>query len=188
MTLGYGLEGIDGIAGMSTGMGDLSEGPLVIQELYGAGKIAEPVFGFYLSGPDKQSYLDIGYFSNEAMRDPNELVWLPVLNSNFWWSNEVTGIKFEGPITTQEFSLATGSAMTDTGTSCTYVPEQYYMPIRNKIKELSAQPNLRSAKNVVGEDFTVPCDKVSEFPKISFLYGGYWMEMLPEDYFVEFEG
>jgi hypothetical protein len=53
MTLGYGLEGIDGIAGMSTGMGDLSEGPLVIQELYGAGKIAEPVFGFYLSGPDK---------------------------------------------------------------------------------------------------------------------------------------
>lgn len=133
MTLGYGLEGIDGIAGMSTGMGEMAEGPLVIQELYGAGKIAEPVFGFYLAGVDKQSYLDIGYISNEAMRDPNELVWLPVLNENFWWSNEVTAIKFEGAITTQEFSLAPGSAMTDTGTSCTYVPEQYYMPIRNKI-------------------------------------------------------
>jgi len=53
MTLGYGLEGIDGIAGMSTGMGAMAEGPLVIQELYGAGKIAEPVFGFYLSGVDK---------------------------------------------------------------------------------------------------------------------------------------
>ena len=77
--------------------------------------------------------MDIGYISNEAMRDPNELVWLPVLNENFWWSNEVTAIKFEGPITTQEFSLTPGSAMTDTGTSCTYVPEQYFMPIRNKI-------------------------------------------------------
>lgn len=87
MTSGYGLEGIDGIAGMSTGMGIMAEGPLVIQELYGSGKIAEPVFGFYLSGVDKQSYLDIGYISKEAMRDPNELVWLPVLNENFWWSN-----------------------------------------------------------------------------------------------------
>lgn len=100
----------------------------------------------------------------------------------------MTAIKFEGPITTQEFSLVPGSAMTDTGTSCSYVPVQYYMPIRNKIKELSARPNLRSAKNIVGEDFTIPCDNIPEFPKISFLYGGYWMEMLPEDYFVEFEG
>jgi hypothetical protein len=29
------------------------------------------------------------------MRDPDELVWLPVIDDDFWWTNVITGIKFE---------------------------------------------------------------------------------------------
>lgn len=119
------------------------------------------------------------------MRDPSELVWLPVLNDDFWWSNEITGIKFEGTITAT-YSLRPTFAMTDTGTSCTYIPEMYYEPIRKKIIELSADGD-EAYIDWYG-DLMVDCDYVSSFPTISFLFGGYWMEMLPEDYFVEWQG
>lgn len=37
-------------------------------------------------------------------------------------------------------------------------------------------------------DLIVPCDQIKEMPTVSFLYGGYWMEMRPEDYLVEYAG
>jgi hypothetical protein len=37
-------------------------------------------------------------------------------------------------------------------------------------------------------DLMVDCDAITAFPTISFLYGDYWMEMFPEDYFIEWEG
>jgi len=57
---GYGFDDIDGIVGMSTGNPPLTDGPILIEELYKAGLIENPVFGFYLTGVNGQSYLDIG--------------------------------------------------------------------------------------------------------------------------------
>lgn len=76
--------------------------------------------------------------------------------------------------------------MTDTGTSCTYIPQEYYQPILDKIVKLS-EAGAEAYYDYYG-DLTVNCDLISQFPTISFLFGGYWMEMLPEDYFVEWEG
>jgi hypothetical protein len=93
---GYGFEGIAGIVGMSTGNPPYTEGPLVIEELYNAGLIDKPVFGFYLTGVDGQSYLDIGKFQSDAVRDNDEMVWLDVVEDDFWWTNYITGVKFTG--------------------------------------------------------------------------------------------
>ena len=88
-----GLDGIDGIAGMSTGLSDWSEGPRFIEELYSAGKINEPVFAFYLAGTEEQSYLDVGVIQESAMRNPDEMVWIDVENESFWWEASISGIK-----------------------------------------------------------------------------------------------
>jgi hypothetical protein len=44
-----GMDGIYGIAGMSTGLTE-GGGPLIVPALYEAGAISEPVFGWYLTG------------------------------------------------------------------------------------------------------------------------------------------
>lgn len=125
-----GLDGIDGIAGMSTGLSEWSEGPRFIEELYNANKINAPVFGFYLAGPDEQSYLDVGVIQKSAMRDPTEMVWIDVENESFWWEASITGIKIQSqtdPDAGVAYSIKSGStALTDTGSSCTYIPPQYY--------------------------------------------------------------
>ena len=66
---------------------------MLIPNLYAAGLISNPVFGFYLGAIGEDSYLDIGIILDAAMRDPSEIVWLPVLNDNFWWMNSIDGIR-----------------------------------------------------------------------------------------------
>lgn len=73
--------------------------------------------------------------------------------------------------------------MTDTGTSCTYFPTEHYQEIINILKTLI--PNWYI--DTYG-DIGIPCDEKSYLPTISFLYGGYWMEMRPEDWIVETDG
>jgi hypothetical protein len=51
-------------------------GPLLIPELFEAGVIPEPVFGFYLTDTENESFVDIGYLRPSAMRDTSELVWI----------------------------------------------------------------------------------------------------------------
>ena len=125
MTYGKGLDGIDGIAGMSTGLSQWSEGDLLVQKLYEANVISKPQFGFYLAGTEEQSYLDIGQFQNSSMRNPEELVWIDVENESFWWEATISGIRFTSAdkSTTDEYSIMSGStALTDTGSSCSYIP------------------------------------------------------------------
>lgn len=40
--------------------------------------IAEAVFGFYLTGFSETSYLDIGVFSNDAVRNKKDMAWMDV--------------------------------------------------------------------------------------------------------------
>lgn len=40
------------------------------------------------------------------MRDPSELVWLPVVEDDFWWTNYITGLKFTSVSNVEtEFSI-----------------------------------------------------------------------------------
>lgn len=37
-------------------------------------------------------------------------------------------------------------------------------------------------------DFVIPCESRQKMPTISILFGGYWMEMAPEDWIIETDG
>lgn len=94
-----------------------------------AGLISKRVFAWYLTGTEGSSYLDIGTYKEEAMSNPADLTWISVERDNFWWAAEITAIKFGD----EEYAINSGLAMTDTGTSCTYVPNEYYAIILEKI-------------------------------------------------------
>lgn len=72
--------------------------------------------------------------------------------------------------------------MTDTGTSDLYIPSDYYKSVVDVIGEsVSLSGNKRYG-------YTFPCSELQYAPTIRFLYGGYWMEMLPVDYALPIEG
>jgi len=160
----------------------------LIEEMYKSEIISDPVFGFYLTGVDGQSYLDIGRLQDSAMRDKDELVWLDVVDNDFWWTNYLTGVKFTSADGFEEtsYSLESAKALTDSGTSCVYMPANYYDEILKEIKAMSDDPS--QVEISYEGDIIVDCSIRNKMPTVSFLLGGYWMEMIPEDYIVEYDG
>ena len=69
--------------------------------------------------------------------------------------------------------------MTDTGTSCAYAPTSVYYGLLDLIF---------TYVNVVAYDSygypLMDCNDLEKLPFIEFLFGGYWMQMLPEDYMI----
>ena len=58
--------------------------------------ITDRVFAFAFDEVGGTSYLDIGVIRDAAMTNPADLVWLDVLDNNFWWMNEVAGVRIDG--------------------------------------------------------------------------------------------
>ncbi len=106
---------------MSTGL-TIDSGPILVEKLYEGKIISEPVFGWYLTGLENESYMDIGILTEDSIREGEQLVWMPVVNDDFWWTNFITGVK----INDLAYSLPHAYALTDTGTSCVYVPTSVY--------------------------------------------------------------
>ena len=109
----------DGILGFSTTDNGYITGPSLINSLYNQGKLTNPKFAFYLTDTQETSYVDVGLLQLGSMRDSSKYVELDVVESSFWWSNYIDGVSFNG----EEYALEKTLAMTDTGTSCSYFPE-----------------------------------------------------------------
>lgn len=93
-----GLDGRDGILGMSTGLytGVSSPETLLIQALADDGIITDPVFGFSLFGTETQSFVDIGVLQASSMKNPTDMVWLDVAYEDvFFWAQVTTGVRFD---------------------------------------------------------------------------------------------
>lgn len=135
---------------------------MLIPNLYAAGLISNPVFGFYLGAIGEDSYLDIGIILDAAMRDPSEIVWLPVLNDNFWWMNSIDGIRitnYKGE--SNSYGMHKVDAMTDTGTSCTYIPKKYYGAVMSRLLD-----EMESVSADKWGSLYVPCNKIDKMPTI----------------------
>ena len=54
------------------------------------------------------------------MRNPSELVWIDVVDEDFWWTNFITGIRINSmnESVAEEYNTEKAYAMTDTGMSC----------------------------------------------------------------------
>ena len=70
-------------------------------------------------------------------------------------------------------------AITDTGTSCIFGPKSEVNSIRHTILNM-----IEGVFEDVQWDYLFECSKAIDLPKFSLLFGGYWMEVLPEDYIV----
>lgn len=71
-----------------------------ITALYLDGVIDHQIFAFALFDQmdTDSSFMDVGFYNEAAMNDPDDLVWIPVVDDEFygtyWWHNYVTGIRF----------------------------------------------------------------------------------------------
>ena len=61
--------------------------------------------------------------------------------------------------------------MTDTGSTCNYVPTRYFEAFVEVL--ISYFPSYYATPDIL--DYTVPCDMIGDLPRIDVLYGGYWM-------------
>ena len=168
-----GMDGIHGICGMSTGFADWS-GPILVNSLYEGGIISEPVFGWFMSDQTGTTFMDIGMLSYDSIREGDELIWMDVLDDDFWWTNEITGVSLNG----NQFKVPKKLAMTDTGTSCVSAPKKIFSTLFDNIfKDVTPDVDQWGYVNVDPKD-------VEKLPTIELLMGGYWLEMLPEDYMI----
>lgn len=94
--------------------------------------ISEPVFGWFMSDETGTTFLDIGVLTYDSIREGDELIWMDVLNDDFWWTNEITGISVDGHKLKVPKKY---KAFTDTGTSCVSVPSKIFYALFDLIFE-----------------------------------------------------
>ena len=110
------------------------------------------------------------------MRNPDAYVEIDVIDGEFYWMNYIDGISFDG----EEFAVPEMKTLTDTGATCTYIPNPAFKAI---VKKLKARAELSYADG----DYYMDCNEIWTLPKIEFLFGGYWLEFSPEDYMLELD-
>lgn len=170
---------LDGIWGMSSGRKTISTGnqtgPLLIDALSTANKISAKIFAFGLKiASTGTSFLDFGVINNSAMRNSaTELFYIPA-TVDYWWSNNMNGIKFgAGQNLTKAFNLnVVTPAFSDSGSTCTYIPKVYYNTI---ITELLTKATSYTWHSTWG--YIVPCSDKTKLDPIQFLYNDVWLEI-----------
>lgn len=174
-----------------------------IEQMYNRGIIDNKVFATalrdrYNANP---SFIDIGFYDNAAMDNPNDLLWLDVVSwgqyGQFFWANYLTGIRFRDQVTgsrsyaetvssAEEYATTTYDiiAIADTGTSCLTVPNE----LHDFMVETIILPKLSYYEwdNTYGWGYLYNCDEINLLPNIDLLYGGVWLEVLVDDYVVRF--
>ena len=79
-----------------------------------------------------------------------------------------------------EYIIPETEGLTDTGSSCIIGPSYQLTPIMNTILNLSDTVTRDNSW-----DYLFDCDDAALMPSFELLYGGYWFEVLPEDYIIE---
>ena len=92
----YGLQDYkDGILGMWSGnVRGYDTTEMFMYSLLDSGVIDLNIFSFYLTDQDGGSYIDFGEPNTSVMSDPNNILYLPIKANDYWWTSEVTGIRF----------------------------------------------------------------------------------------------
>ena len=70
-------------------------GGLIVPHLHSQGIISSNMFSFYLTSKAGASYIDFGTPNPAVMSDPDDIVWIEVLNEDGnenWWTNKLTAI------------------------------------------------------------------------------------------------
>lgn len=136
----------------------------------------------------KDSALDFGKPRLDRMRDPEELVWIDLLE-DFYWSAYCKGFAigaFEngwswGSIRDQEETVSDNSiySMFDTGASQIIIPENYFPAFLEQLFGAMAD------KEYELKDGYVVSKCYEDFPAAHFLYGENWISIYADEYVVD---
>lgn len=183
--LGENESGILGLASGNSNWKEWGSYQLLVPTLYKQGVISKNQFSWALETKEHPSYLDIGPVDESVMSDPRDMVWLDILDDDYWgyfWTNYMTSFTLSN--SNEIWDLGPTPAITDSGSSCLVGPS-------NQIKILETQ-TLKG----VNVDFIDPdwgnifsCKKYLEankLPIMQFKYDGYWFEVAPKDYTLDF--
>jgi len=170
----------DGILGMWSGnhsSADTSE--MLMTQMAADSDITEQTFSYYLTGLSGQSYLDFGT-PNTSVMDGSP-IYISINSENYWWASDLTGFRWSND-SSNEYAISSGNyGITDTGSSCIVGPsEEADVIVRNIVSNLDKV----YTDDGWGYIFTCPTNE-SDLPSFEFLYGGYWFEVLPEDYLID---
>jgi len=147
--------------------------------------ISEETFSFYMTGLDGQSYLDFGT-PNPSLMD-GDPIYIDIQDENLWWTEQLVGFRwsaeFDADQIEYEITSAT-DAITDTGSSCIVGPSGEIDYIKNTILNVIAETT--TVETHAGWDYLFECpSSLDGLPSFEMLYGGYWFEVLPEDYLID---
>ena len=110
-----------GVQGLASGTNDN-----LVKSLVDKGVISKARFAFYLQNWQVGgSFLDIGTFDENKMSDPNDMVEIPVVLNDRWWTNYVTGFRL-GDSMAETWGVAPKLAFTDSGTSCLFIDKDTF--------------------------------------------------------------
>jgi hypothetical protein len=154
--VGYSIGKFDGICGMGWESLSVDGVQTPVQALMASGKMAEPVFAFYL-GDNKAGELTIGGVNNNYYS--GDFTYIP-LKSKSYWEIALEGVKLNGNVVDSD----TVNAVIDSGTSLLAGPT----------KVANAIAKTLGATSILGKEFIVPCSK--EFT-LSFTLGGQEYEL-----------
>ena len=118
----------------------IERGPLFIKQLKDRGQIEKNLFAFNMESAEDEaagspSFIDFGMAVDKNMRNPDQIVWIPMAPHFFWMTNNNRAVRI-GP---HEFSIGgkTYSVIFDSGTSITLVPPKIFKPLMQKLCDLT---------------------------------------------------
>jgi hypothetical protein len=89
----YGLDHMSGILGLGAKSG--SAVTLPIENLYAGGAISAPVFALWYDNED--AFIDIGATFDNAMKNPDDLVFFDSKEGKKLWTNTISQVRTRTP-------------------------------------------------------------------------------------------
>jgi len=142
--VGYSIGKFDGICGMGWDSISVDGVQTPVQALVASGKLAEPVFGFYI-GDNRNGELTLGGVNSDYFT--GEFTYVP-LKSKSYWEIALEGVKLNGDVV----DSTTVNAIVDSGTSLMAGPTTVVKGIAKKL----------GATGILGKEYIIGCNKEFE--------------------------
>jgi len=184
-----------------------TDGPFAdsyIDKMYDQGIIGERVFAIAMRGETDSgdSWMDVGFYDEDAMDNPDDLVWIESIWDywwdDYWWHNYMTGLRFRDQVSVgisyddsvlnaDEIAIDNYEVLsiTDSGSSCIALSKYVYDYV---IGRLLDSLSYYEYDNVYGWGYLFYCSDVPNLPTFDVLFGDYWLEVMVDDYVVNFDG